>query len=157
MDPVERYAVQEQPGCDAGCEAQMMTLQTLVVGQDLVRRQEKSRAPERAVSRVSIEQHGRQADAKRPKPFTQLPPDRPWGSRAELFGFHGKMPAPRLQLLDLFEHLCGQQRIAREKRHDNRLGFFFEDSKQELLERGPQRNSIVVTSPVVWSLASGLP
>ena len=67
------------------------------------------------------------------------------------------MATPGLQVLDLIEHPRRQRRISGEKRHDHGLGIFSENPKQELLQRGPQRNSMVVTSPVVWSFASGLP
>ncbi len=66
------------------------------------------------------------------------------------------MAALRLQLPDLFVHPANQLRVARGERNDDRLRVLAEHPEDELLERWPQRNSMVVASPAVLSLAFGL-
>lgn len=58
---------------------------------------------------------------------------------------------------DLVKHSTDQARIARREGDHNGFRIFAYGPENELLESGPQRNSMFVTSPVVRNFASDLP
>ena len=128
----------------------MVPLQALVVGQDLGGREQKRRAPQCTIARILGEQHRRKADAITAEPLPKLP------VAGKLIHCYQEVAALRLQLPDLFVHPADQLRVARGERNDDRLRVLAEYPEDELLERWPQRNSIVVATPAVLSLAFGL-
>jgi hypothetical protein len=58
-------------------------------------------------------------------------------------------------LLNFVEHPAGKLRIAGGEGNNDGVRVLAEHPENELLERSPQRNSMVVASPTVRSLAFG--
>src|SRR5580704_9071527 len=100
----------------------MMTLQALVVSQDLCWRQKKRRA-QRAILAIA-QQHRRKSDSIRTKTLAEPPIDTNWRIGLELGGQDQEMPAARFESLNLGKHPLRQLGVAGGERNHDRVRIF---------------------------------
>jgi hypothetical protein len=104
-------------------EAQVVTLQTRIIGQDFARRQAIRGAPQRAG--LVCEHHWRQADAIFPQLAAQF--------RPVLIGRDEMAPFGN-EAVDFFGHTPAQLRVAAAEGHHHRFGVLAEQPEDPLFE-----------------------